>query len=1510
MEAGNFPRDRVCDLLAKATRIIPSTRFRLPNSRPEAISDFRVNSHLAYFPFMTLSSSFLRSCLLLTVWLLVGSVNAQRLPHVPGDLIVHTQTPQALQALLEQASRQRGIPTHLRLVRPLAEASGIWLLHMDHTQANQRELLLSIRNIPGVIAAQYNHILEPRSLPNDSSFAAQWQWNNTGQTGGKPGADISLPEAWDLTTGGLTATGDTIVVAIVDDGINLNHPDLAGNLWVNYKEIPGNGLDDDGNGYVDDRLGWNTTQGTDNVGVGGSHGTRVAGMIGARGNNQIGVAGVNWNVKMMIIRPISTVEATVIESYNYALTQRKRYNQSNGQEGAFVVAVNSSWGINYGKPEDAPLWCAFYDTMGVHGILNVAATANLDIDVDVDGDLPTACTSPYLVSVTSTNHLDNKANAAYGLSTIDLGAPGQNVLTTSNNGGTGTTSGTSFASPTVAGVVGLLYSSPCQQIGPMALSDPAMTALQMKSALLASVDTISSLMGKTLTGGRANAFGALQQIAEQCSSCPGPIALQLGTADKDQAEILWNAPAGENQFFLRWRPLGNGTWQEVSSAKSPFLLKNLDKCTAYEVQVRTECASENSVYYSQVFTTAGCCPAPVSLSVVEVSPSSASILCQQAQVSSPFFVAFTDPVSGANTKLGPFTDSLVSIQGLQACTPYSFEITNQCNNESSDPSSIALVTVGCTTCAALPACPSKGNDASLEFIKSVSIGSLFNESGENGGYGDFTSLGTDLLTYYKYPYTLTPGFSGGFSYTETWNVWIDFNQDGDFDDAGELVIGPTPSPTPVSGFIKIPGNALPGSARMRVSMSFGAGAGPCSTFSYGEVEDYCVNIVLAQEPCDYPDQTSLVSSTENSATISWTPVGSAKSYIVEYREVGAPTWTAATANSSPFTISSLEPCTDYEVRLATNCDTAQSVFNTPIQWTTKGCGACLDNAFCPAGGTSTTSQWIAEVSVATVTNSTASNGGYAFFPELPIVLKTNYEYDLKVKPGGSFGINDNYYRVYIDYNQNGIFQPFELVAFIDDTDADQVTLNFEVPAGAPAGPTRMRVMAQSFFEDKDPCLTFGTGEVEDYCVTIEKADAPCIPRPIFISSISVDTVVLGWKGVKPSTGYVVEYRKLGDTAWISVPTTNNTLLLSPIEPCTEFEARMLTICAPDSTAYGPVFTFKSFGCGACLDYTYCESLGNFSSLEWIESVMVNDVENVSGDDGGYFFFEDAGMSIDTGKTYTITVTPGYSNTQYQEYMRAWIDFNQNGVFEMEEMILSQQANVPVSANFTVPGVALGNTRMRVSMAFGTPANPCTEFSSGEVEDYCIQLTPGEIPCLVPTTFDTVMVTETTASVAWDSAATGIAYIIRYKELGASKWDLEQVTLDNSFMLPGLKPCKEYVVQLITICQNKTSEADSIIFKTSCPTSITDPSNLVGLARLLPNPSSADVALELFSVSNGEMALQLFDARGALAHVERLQVATGRNIIPLESAFTLPPGLYLIRLTDAEGGVVMLTMIRQ
>ena len=240
-------------------------------------------------------------------------------------------------------------------------------------------------------------------------FSSQWSKHNTGQNGGTPDADIDAPEAWDITTGGVNALGDTIVVAVVDGGMMLTHTDLVPNLWTNYNEIPGNNIDDDNNGYIDDIHGWDAYSSDGSIPSDG-HGTHVGGIIGAKGNNGSMVTGVNWDVKIMAIAGSSSNTSTVLEAYGYALDQRAMYDSTNGALGAFVVATNSSFGIDFADCNSGNyiLWNDMYDAMGEYGILSAAATMNNNSNVDNTGDVPTGCVSDYMIAVTNTTRNDVK----------------------------------------------------------------------------------------------------------------------------------------------------------------------------------------------------------------------------------------------------------------------------------------------------------------------------------------------------------------------------------------------------------------------------------------------------------------------------------------------------------------------------------------------------------------------------------------------------------------------------------------------------------------------------------------------------------------------------------------------------------------------------------------------------------------------------------------------------------------------------------------------------------------------------------------------------------------------------------------------------------------------------------------------------------------------------------------------------------------------------------------------
>lgn len=349
------------------------------------------------------------------------------------------------------------------------------------------EAIRRYRRNPNVLYAEpvyYVRVLQ--TLPNDPYFEYQWALHNTGQLGGTQDADIDAPEAWDITQG-----SNEVVVAVIDTGVDYTHEDLAANMWQNPGEIPDNNIDDDGNGYVDDIYGIDTYNDDSDPMDDHFHGTHVAGIIGAVGNNGKGIAGINWRVKIMALKFLSSEgEGTIddaIECFEYVAKMKDR--------GVNIIATNNSWG-DYSYSQ------ALYDAIYAHlqkGILCVAAAGNDGIDNALFPTYPASFYLPNLISVAATNMDDELASFSnYGRRMVHLGAPGEDIASTYLDNDYVLASGTSMAAPHVTGVAALLKAQ-----------DPSRDWKAIKNLILSGGDVLEPLVETTISGRRLNAFGSM-----------------------------------------------------------------------------------------------------------------------------------------------------------------------------------------------------------------------------------------------------------------------------------------------------------------------------------------------------------------------------------------------------------------------------------------------------------------------------------------------------------------------------------------------------------------------------------------------------------------------------------------------------------------------------------------------------------------------------------------------------------------------------------------------------------------------------------------------------------------------------------------------------------------------------------------------------------------------------------------------------------------------------------------
>ncbi len=608
-----------------------------------------------------------------------------------------------------------------------------------------------------------------------------------------------------------------------------------------------------------------------------------------------------------------------------------------------------------------------------------------------------------------------------------------------------------------------------------------------------------------------------EDIPEPCLT---PTNLSVSSTSTTSISLSWSAAgSNESSYTLAYREQGTSSWTNLSVSGTNRTVSNLNHSTSYEFRIKANCGSEssgNSAIITGSTDTPAPCTAPSNLQTSNIQATSIDVSWSGSAAANNYNIEYRVSGSGSYT-VSTTSNTSATLSGLSPNTSYDIRVRSNCDFESSAYTS----TTASTPNAPINYCNSRGNNANSEWIQRVQIGNINNNSGSNGGYANYTSQVLQVTAGNSYSFTLTPGFSSGLFGTNTapeyWKIWIDYNKDGDFTDAGELAYdaGGTSS-SAVSGSISIPVSATALTTRMRVSMKYNGGQSSCETFSYGEVEDY--NITISEsvpQPCDAPSGLAASNVGETSATLSWSAVGPAQSYLLEYRVSGG-SWSSLSTSNTSTTLTGLTASTTYDARVSADCGSESSPKSAIISFTTDDEAPTPVN-YCASTGNNSSDEWIKKITIGSFSNNSGNNGGYGDFTSSTVTMAAGSNVSISLEPGfssGLFGSNSypEYWKIWIDYNGDGDFTDAGELAFdAGSTSTTIVNGSINVPSSA-SGSTRMRV-SMKYNASQSSCENFAYGEVEDYTVSFGSATATSI------SSHDLEIEIL--LAPNPASNYVI-----------------------------------------------------------------------------------------------------------------------------------------------------------------------------------------------------------------------------------------------------------------------------------------------------------------------------------------------------------------------------------------------------
>ncbi len=1122
------------------------------------------------------------------------------------------------------------------------------------------------------------------ALPNDPELGKLWFLETIEAEGG-----------WDLAV-----PKKEVVVAVVDDAVSIEHEDLEGNLWRNTAELNGTqGIDDDGNGYVDDFFGWDGAETDNNPNPPSNandqyfmHGTHVAGTVGAVTNNGRGIAALSYNTAKIMSckggRDSDGALTGIWEAFAYAVANNPDI-------------INNSWGRSVSQDGTPPAPLAQFerallDEAFQKGIIVLFAAMNENVNIS----WPAAYER--VIGVAATGNLntgirDEKASYSNFGSWVDISAPGSQVFSLSPGPSRYVNlNGTSMATPNTASLVALMMSHA-----------PDLNANQIVNCLLSSSDNIdaqnSNFIG-LLGRGRINVRKAIECVSNtDNTSCGVPANLLVSNITNTEARLNWNAVNGATGYNVEIRAVGNPNWFSFQENPFPNNLVNafgLVEGTEYEFRVQTVCNQSVSTFSNPfTFRTTGG-DNPVGNACVSYND---------------LYTNFSDGGNCNNNPIvGDFQVWTNEAYRINNCVPgqtYTFSICNGYDpntwkarltaallDENDAPTDVLATIEGCELSFTIPASfqnpvnavvvvadaedcggatrqlnngvPALSCQASLSPCLSFNA---FYDTFLDGGNCNNNPIVANFQVWTNEAYRIdacVPGQTYTFSFCDgynsnTWRAQISaalIESNNTLSDILATAEGcelsftvPTDFQSPVSVMVVVSDATDCGGQTQEInngtpSLSCQGGGGLCSIPAELGAEDIA----------------------NNQAFIVWDSVPGSDSYTIQARPTGTQEWTEAIGFTGTRTrYSNLLPCTEYEFRVRAQCGSDFSEFSDPFRFLTTGC-----EATCPS-----------PTNVSAIPNGPTATIAWTGSDSLTEYI-VNYRHKAAV---------------------TWLSRSTSNTSLLLDSLTNCLTYEYQVIGLCPSG--------QEAFSSID------TFNVE--CLDCSPPDSI-----VFVATTPFNTNII-WNAKPIDLRYIVGAKSANSPTWQEAEILNNEAFYSGLDPCSMYDIRVKAVCTSGESDFSSVRQFTTVGCTGPV---YCNSQGENSRFEWIERIEIGPLTNQSGDNFGYQLFEEIAIpSFELGEEFNLSLTPGFLDEIYDEYWRVWIDLNQDGDFNDENEDIFQSQNPtsdPIVGSFTLPADGpTGQTTMRVAMKYFDPATDadppqsCTTFEFGEVEDYRINLLP-------------------------------------------------------------------------------------------------------------------------------------------------------------------------------------------